>query len=116
MTGAGVLGGPHVRVFKKDGTLINPGFFAYDPSFRGGVNVGIGDVDGDGIDDIVTGPGFGGSPKVRVYDRDGNKKNEFYAFDKNRRDGLEVVVSDVDVDGIAEIIGLTTDVFTLSAY
>ncbi len=116
ITGAGVMGGPHVRVFKKDGTLINPGFFAYDPSFRGGVNVGIGDVDGDGIDDIVTGPGFGGAPLTRVYDRDGNLKSEFYAFDKDKRDGLNIVVTDVDLDGIAEIIGLTTDVFTLSSY
>lgn len=116
ITGAGVMGGPHVRVFKKDGTLINPGFFAYDREFRGGVNVGIGDIDGDGIDDIVTGPGYGGSPLTRVFDRDGNIKSEFYAFEKNRKDGLNIVVSDVDLDGIAEIIGLTTDVFTLSVY
>lgn len=114
--GAGFNGGPHVRVFKKNGTLINPGFFAYDESFRGGVNVSVGDVDGDHIDDIVTGPGQGGSSLARVYDRDGNLKSEFYVFDSTARDGLDVVASDIDGDGIAEIIGLTADVFTLSAY
>ncbi len=114
--GAGVGGGPHVRVFRKDGTLINPGFFAYDASFRGGVNVSAGDVDGDGVDEIVTGPGMGGSPLARIFTRDGKRKSEFYLFDSTQRDGLEVVVSDVDTDGIAEIIGLTADVFTLSIF
>lgn len=114
--GAGYSGGSHVRVFKKDGTLINPGFFAYDEAFRGGVYVATGDVDGDGVDEIVTGPGLGGSPLARVYDRDGNLKNEFYVFDSTERDGLEVVASDIDRDGLAEIIGLTADVFTLSLF
>ncbi len=114
--GAGFGGGPHVRVYKKDGTLINPGFFAYDKGFRGGVNVSVADTNGDGIDEIVTGPGFGGSPLARIYDRDGNKKSEFYIFDKSQRRGLEVVASDVDGDGQAEVIGLTTDVFTLSGF
>lgn len=115
IAGAGFGGGPHVRVFKKDGTLINPGFFAYDKGFRGGVNVAVADVDDDGIDDIVTGPGFGGAPLARVYDRDGKRKSEFYVFDKSQRRGLQVVASDVDGDGVAEVLGLTTDVFTLSA-
>lgn len=116
IAGAGYGGGPHVRVFKKDGTLINPGFFAYDPAFRGGVNVSVGDVDGDGIDEIVTGPGLGGSPLARVYDRDGNLQREFYVFDSTDRNGLEVVASDIDGDDTAEIIGLTADVFTLSSF
>ncbi len=114
--GAGYTGGPHIRVFKKDGTLINPGFFAYDERFRGGVNVAAADVDGDGIDDIVTGPGLGGEPEARVYDKDGNLKSSFEVFDSTKRKGLEVAASDLDNDGIAEIIGLTTDVFTLSLF
>jgi hypothetical protein len=114
--GAGFGGGPHVRVFKKDGTLINPGFFAYDENFRGGVNVSVADTNGDGIDDIVTGPGLGGSPIARIYDRDGNLYSAFEVFDTSDRNGLEVVASDLDGDGIAEVIGLTTDVFTLSNF
>ncbi len=115
IAGAGYNGGPHVRVFKKDGTLINPGFFAYDEGFRGGVNVSVGDVDGDGIDDIVTGPGYGGDPIARVFDRDGIMHSEFEVSHAGNS-GLEIVVSDVDGNGVAEIIGLTTDVFTLSSF
>lgn len=116
ITGAGYKGGPHVRVYKKDGTLINPGFFAYDSGFRGGVNVSVADIDGDKIDEIVTGPGLGGEPLARIFDKDGKKKNEFYVFDKKERKGLEVVANDVDGDGRAEVIGLTTNVFTLSGF
>ncbi|MBI2475250.1 VCBS repeat-containing protein [Candidatus Uhrbacteria bacterium] len=116
VTGAGYKGGPHVRVYNKDGKLINPGFFAYNPSFRGGVNVSVADVDGDKIDDIITGPGIGGEPLARVFNKDGKLKNEFYVFDKKERNGLKVVANDVDGDGRAEVLGLTTNVFTLSGF
>lgn len=114
VAGAGVGGGPHVRVFNKDGKVINPGFFAYDPAFRGGVNVAAGDVDADGIDDIITGPGAGGGPHVRIYDRDGVMKSQFFAFEAAGRDGVEVAAADLDDDGRAEVIGFSSDVFTLS--
>jgi len=50
--GAGPGGGPHVKIYDfaatAGGQLINNGvgkeFFAFDPSFRGGVNVGVGNV------------------------------------------------------------------------
>lgn len=114
-TGAGLNGGPHVRIFNKNGQLINPGFFAFDPSYRSGVNVAAGDVDGDGIDEIITGQGAGGAPEVRVYDNDGNlESTPFYAFNVTDRDGVEVSTADLDGDGIDEILALTRDVFTLS--
>lgn len=115
IAGAGVGGGPHIRVFNKHGKVINPGFFAFDEYFRGGVNVSAGDIDGDGVDEIIAGQGYGGSSEIRVYDKDGKWEIwPFYAFDASERRGVEVSNSDLDGDGIAEIIALTRDVFTLS--
>jgi len=72
VVGAGRGGGPHVRIFDHYGNVKYSGFFAFDKNFRGGVNVACGDVNGDGIDDIITGAGLGGGPHVRAFDRYGN--------------------------------------------
>ena len=69
-TAAGPGGGPHVRTFRADGTPV-ASFFAYDAGFRGGVNVALGDLDGDLDDEIITGAGPGGGPHVRVFRSDG---------------------------------------------
>jgi len=114
IAGAGVGGGPHVRVFHKDGRVINPGFFAYDSAFRGGVNVAAGDLNGDGIDEIITGPGTGGGPQIRVFNKDGKISADFFAFEDADRRGVDVSAADVDGDGVDEIIGLSRDVFTFS--
>lgn len=116
IAGAGVGGGPQVQIFNKDGRLLTPGFFAYNENIRTGVNVAAGDVTGDGIVDIVTGTGYGGPPMIRVFSKEGEQLvPEFPAFDIRQRTGVPVAAEDLDGDGIAEIIGLTTDVFTLSS-
>jgi hypothetical protein len=68
VTGAGPGGGPHVQVF--DGKTGKPlfGFFAYDPQFTGGVRVSAADVNGDGVADVITAPGPGSGPHVRIFD------------------------------------------------
>src|SRR5438067_13620832 len=43
-------------------------FYAYEPTFRGGVNVAAADLNEDGVDDIITGPGPGRAPTVNVVD------------------------------------------------
>jgi hypothetical protein len=43
-------------------------FFAYDPAFTGGVVVSAVELTGDNKADIVTAPGPGGGPHVRVFD------------------------------------------------
>src|SRR5213075_2373121 len=60
VAGPGDTGGPMVAVFNLAGRR-ESAFFAYEPEFRGGVNVAVGDVDGNGIAEIVTGVGNGGS-------------------------------------------------------
>src|SRR4029453_15207956 len=43
-------------------------FMAYPSSFMGGVRVAVGDVNGDGVADIITAPGAGSTPHVKVFD------------------------------------------------
>jgi hypothetical protein len=103
LMGAGKGGGPHVKVFNSAGANIF-NIFAYDKNARGGVDVAAGDVDGDGIDEIITGPGKGGGPHVRVFKPDGTRVASFFAYNTSNRDGINVSAGDVDGDGIDEII------------
>lgn len=105
VVGAGEGGGPHVRVFDSSGhPTINAGFFAYAPTFRGGVRVACGDVDKDGKDEIITGAGPGGGPHIRVFDENGQPKPiDFMAFHADNRSGVDVASADVDKDGQDEI-------------
>jgi hypothetical protein len=79
--GADAGGGPHVKVFNADGT-VRFDFMAYDPKFRGGVRVATADVTGDGTEDIITAPGPGGGPHIKIFDgRTGNLVREWMAYD-----------------------------------
>lgn len=111
-TGAGLGGGPHVRVFMVTGGTVREitGFMAYHPGFTGGVSVALGDFDRDGVPEIVTGAGPGGGPHVRIF-----KVNPatgeatplgtgFMAYDPAFRGGVRVAVQDVDGDGVPEIV------------
>ncbi|MBI5405340.1 MAG: L,D-transpeptidase, partial [Candidatus Kerfeldbacteria bacterium] len=59
-------------------------------TFRGGVNVSVYDLNGDGRDEIIASPGTGGGPEIRVFAHNGNLINRFFAFDKNFRGGVSV--------------------------
>lgn len=104
VTGAGPGGGPHIRIWKTDGTVWGGGFFAFNQTERGGVSVSIGDMDGDGKDEIVVGSGRGSIPRVRVYDGRGMLKTEITLGTKPLSGGLEVGAADLDGDHRAEIL------------
>lgn len=104
MTGTGPGAAPHVRLFSVAGTPLNPGFFAYAKTFRGGVNVAAGDFDGNGKDEIITGAGRGGGPQVRVFSSDGTVLGQFFAYDKAFRGGVDITAGDINADGIDEIV------------
>jgi len=91
IVGAGATGGPHIRVYNHKAELKRQ-FFAYDKNFRGGVNVAAGDVDGDGLAEIVAGAGVGGGPQVRIFKNNGNLMGQYFAYDKRFRGGVNVAV------------------------
>jgi len=98
VTGAGFGGGPHVRIFDQAGNLKGQ-FFAYNENFRGGVNVAVGDVNGNGQDEIIAGAGFGGGPQVRIFQAKGQVEGQFFAYDKNFRGGVNVAVGRLGLGG-----------------
>ena len=109
VTGTGSGGGPQVNVFDATTNALKASFFAYDASFRGGVRVATGDVTGDGIADIITAPGAGGGPNVRVFDGVtyqpvAGPLGSFFAYDASFTGGLFVATGDVNGDGIADIV------------
>jgi hypothetical protein len=62
-------------------------------------------VNGDGFADIITAPGAGGGPHVRVFSgADGSVLREFFAFSVDFRAGVFVAAGDVNGDGFADII------------
>src|SRR4029434_4943888 len=81
---------PYVHIVNAvTGELINR-FLAYEPSYRGGVRVTTGDLNGDGIAEIITAPGRNHSPLVRVFDQSGNLLKEFLAFGSTFKGGVDV--------------------------
>ena len=93
----------------------------YEWTFTGGVFVAGGDVDADGVPDLITGAGEGGAGRVRVYEMLSGPMQQtlpldfsltplvptavrdFYAFDGAERTGVTVAAGESGplVDGVA---------------
>jgi hypothetical protein len=114
--GPGAVYGPHVRAWNYDGAPpVTPkggvGFFAYGTN-KFGVNVTAGDVDGDGIDEIITGAGPGEifGPHVRGWNYDGDTVTSlpgysFFAWNDEVRFGVNVFAgADLNGDGQTELV------------
>jgi hypothetical protein len=110
VVGAGPGGGSQVRVF--DGVTGSPlagtlgSFNAFDAGVTNGVNVAVGDVNGDGKADIIVGTDVGStSPLIRVFSgATGALMFSVLGNDANFTGGERVAAADVNGDGFADVI------------
>jgi uncharacterized repeat protein (TIGR01451 family)/fimbrial isopeptide formation D2 family protein len=106
-TDIGCESGPFVRVLDPDtgADRIIP-FFAYEPSFRGGVRVYGADVTGDGIAEIITAPGPGRPGQVKVFTDSGAPlpQYSFYPFGPGYTGGIEIAAGSITAAGTIQIV------------
>jgi len=103
--GADAGGGPLVNVYNAQTNALLASFFAFTPTFTGGVRVAVGDVNNDGNPDIICGAGPGGGPQVQVFDGVTFQPiMNFFSLPSSFTGGVWVASGDVDGDGFADII------------
>jgi hypothetical protein len=118
-------GGPEVKVYDETTGSLRLDFYAYQPTFNGGVRVALADINGDGVPDIITAPGgvkvtlvnvngallpsfdfsAGRAPEIKVFSGvDGSVLDDFLAYPSSFTAGVFVAVADVNNDGKPDII------------
>jgi hypothetical protein len=105
-------GGPRVVIYRGGDFQPVASFFGIDdPNFRGGARAAVGDIDNDGSPDLVVSAGFGGGPRVSVFDGAALARGQFdhpvadfYLFDDSLRNGVFLAVGDVEGDGFGDIV------------
>ncbi|MFM7539867.1 MAG: FG-GAP-like repeat-containing protein, partial [Planctomycetota bacterium] len=92
-----------ISVLDKDGRS-RTNFLPFGP-FQGKVTISTGDINGDGVPDILTGSGIGNRPHVRVFNGvDLSNVASFFVLETSLMGEVSVAAGDINGDGRADII------------
>ncbi len=103
ITGSGPGRSGEVKVFSgRDGSLLRD-LNVFSPAFTGGVRVAAGDVNGDGIADLIAGTGPGAASVTVLNGADGSTLATVSPYG-GLTGGVFVAAGDVNGDGYADVI------------
>ncbi|MFA6995484.1 MAG: S8 family serine peptidase [Patescibacteria group bacterium] len=94
---------PQVKILNSAGKLLKQ-FLVFDSKFRGGVNVALSDLNGDGRAEIIATAASSGNGQVRIFNSQGKLLKQFLVDNKAWRGGLSLAVGDLDGRGQKEIV------------
>lgn len=94
---------PEAKVFDLTGKL-KTSFSFFDSSYRGSADLALGDINGDGIAEILICPGIGSQAIVKIYNAYGVEKDALPAYSSSFKGGCYVATGDTNNNKQAEII------------
>lgn len=106
VVGAGIDHDPTISLYDA-GLKKTAEWLAFDKSWRQGINVGAGDLNGDGLPEVLAGFGGGTKPTLKVYTLTGKEFSPPITFGSQVFRNAQIQTADVDFDGINDIVLLT---------